>query len=283
MISDTDVVVYSAEQQSRSLIGSIQVAWQDVRRGRHVLRHIFIRDFVSQFRQRLLGYFWAVLTPMMGAASFLFMFLIGVLRPGVADIPYPLFLFVGITLWSIAITALQAVSSSLVAQSDLMLRTNVPPIVIAFSAVASLLYANLINIVSVFLLSFAMGVVPSPWSLLFPILIAPLFLLGVGGGLLLAVLSASARDINSIVLTILSFVMFLSPVYFSTNFAKPALRLIALVNPFTYLINVPRDMFYLGHSNYWGGYLIISGVSVLLFVVGIHGFYLIKDKVAERL
>ena len=278
------ITVYDAADNRQGIAASLRAAMSDLHKGKHVLRHIFLRDFISQFRQRLLGYFWAVLTPLLGIATYIFMYLIGVLRPGTTDIPYGLFLFTGMGLWGVFIGAITTVSGSLVGQADLMLRTNVPPLVLALSGIAGLVYANIIHWLSVIILSLAFGWLPSPWALLYPIFLVPLFLFGVALGLILSVIGATARDVPGIVLNILGFILFVSPVFYSTElFNRYPLNLIATINPFTYFINVPRDMFFSGKSNYWFGYTIATLLIFIFLIISVHVFYAIKDQVAERL
>jgi lipopolysaccharide transport system permease protein len=95
----TPVTVYLPNERRGGLIWGLKQAYEDVVASRHVILRLFWRDFIAQFRQKILGYSWALLSPLLGIASFLFLFLIGVLRPGEGEIPYMLYVLVGSTIW----------------------------------------------------------------------------------------------------------------------------------------------------------------------------------------
>ncbi len=99
-------------------------------------------------------------------------------------------------------------SSGLNAQSELIMRTNVPKIALAASALAGIFYGVLVNLllVLVFLLAFRM---PLGWGVLaFPILILPLIILGVGIGLVVSVLGIIVKDIGRMISQLLIVLMF---------------------------------------------------------------------------
>ena len=250
---------------------------------RYVIWRLFTRDFTAQFRQKILGYFWAVIAPLFAIASFVFMNYTGILNPGKVPIPYPVFVFFGTSLWGIFIGTLGAVSQGLLVHADLVIRTDIPKISLAVAGLANMFYSILVNFLVLVLILLFLRVVPSWWALLYPLMIIPLVILGVGMGLLLAVIGAVARDVTGAVMTVLGLAMYITPVAYVTDFEKPILRLMVAWNPLTYLVDVGRNIFFLGKFEGLARYGIATLFCLAVLVLGIHGFYLIKDKVAERL
>src|ERR1043166_3421742 len=141
----TQITVYQPNERCGGVLWGLCQAYQDLLASRHVIHQLFRRDFISQFRQKLFGYFWALLSPLLGIFSFLFLFFVGVLSPGEGEIHYTLYVFVGSTIWGCLPGAMGAVSGGLQAQSDLILRTRIPKLALAISSLAGLTYGTIIS------------------------------------------------------------------------------------------------------------------------------------------
>ena len=139
------VTIYQPNEVQGGIIWGLRRAAEDIVVSRHVIMRLFWRDFLAQFRQKVLGYFWALLSPLLSILSFLFLFFIGVLNPGQGEIPYTLYVMVGSTIWGCLPGAMGAVSGGLQAQADLIMRTRIPKLALAVSSLAGLFYGILIS------------------------------------------------------------------------------------------------------------------------------------------
>jgi lipopolysaccharide transport system permease protein len=281
--SPQPVHVYSANTAPGSILYSLRKACQELYLTRGVIWRFFIRDFSMQFRQKLLGSLWAVLAPLLSIASFIFLSAVGVLQPGAIGVPYPLFVFVGVGLWGLLLAVLQSISGGLVQHGDLVMRTSIPRITLAISGLATSIYGLLIHLLTLLVLLLFFQRMPSWGVVLYPVLILPLFALGTGAGLVLAVIGTLARDATNMVTTAMGFVMFLTPVIYYPSFKNRTLECIVWWNPLTYLIDVPRSVLFRGDFAHWQEFLWSSGLAFIVLLLGIHGFYLIQDKIVERI
>ena len=275
--------VYAAAAARASIHASLAQAATEMWSAREVVWRLFVRDFTTQFRQKILGYLWAFVGPLIGIASFVFLNYTGVLNPGELKISYVLFVFFGTNLWGLMVGAVGIVSGSLLAHGDLVLRTSVPKIALTMAGMAGLVYGQAINLITLLVIHAVLGVVPSLAALAFPLMVLPLVWLGVGIGLILAVVGAVARDITGVVTTFLGLAMYITPVIYVPKFDKPALQAVIDWNLLTYLIDEPRNMFFLGTMHHPLRFAVASLAALLVVILGIHSFYLIQDKVAERL
>jgi lipopolysaccharide transport system permease protein len=274
---------YEAMGEVLGPINSVILAGRELYWSRHVLWHLFVRDFVAGFRQKLLGYLWIVLVPLIGIASFVFMQWTGILNPGQTEFPYPIYVYIGTTIWGLFISALTVVANGLISNTDLVMRTNIPKIGLAVTGLATLSYNLLVNLVVLVLLLFAFRLTPSIWSVLYPLTVLPIIMLGVGLGLILSVVGAVARDVTGMFSTLINLVMYITPVIYTAQFANPYLQNAVRWNPLTYLVDTPRSLFVLGKIPDPAGYTLSILFSIAILWMGIHAFYLIKDKVTERL
>lgn len=278
------VTVYQPNERRGGLIWGLQQASEDIAASRHVIARLFWRDFIAQFRQKILGYFWALLSPLLGIVSFLFLFFIGVLKPGEGEIPYTLYVLVGSTIWGCLPGAMGAVSGGLQAQADLIMRTRIPKLALAVSSLAGLLYGILISMVTMAILFLVMDVTPSWWFLAYPLLILPMVLLGTAAGLVLSVLGPIARDLVPLATQALALVMYITPViYVQSTIQNPFVKTLIDWNPITYLVDVPRSLICLGRAENIDTFLWIAIGTIALVTMGLRIFYLLEDLVAERL
>lgn len=278
------VTVYASTNGGLGLIGCLRQAAEDIFISRHVILRLFLRDFVAQFRQKIFGYFWALLGPLFGVFSFLFLFFIGVLRPGESEIPYTLYVLVGSTIWGCLPGAMGAVSGGLQAQADLIMRTQVPKIALALSALAGIAYSIIVSMATMAFVFLVIGVTPNIWFLAYPILILPMIVMGAALGLVLSVLGSIARDLTALMMQALSFVMFVTPViYVPSTIQNPWVKALIAWNPITYLVDFPRTLICLGRFDGLLLYLLVMLGIILLSVVALRVFYLLEDLVAERL
>lgn len=279
----TQTTVYTANDRATGLGFTAVRFVRDIYRYRHLIWSLFARDFRAQFKQNLLGYLWAVITPLLSVFGFVYMSYIGVLNPGNTGVPYPVYAFVGTSVWAFLTSTISLMGNGLKAQSDLIMRTNVPKIALAASSLASILYGVIVNLVLILglLLFFR---IPLTWSsALFLVLILPMIMLGIGVGLMTSVLGVIVKDASNIVLQPLIIVMYLTPVVFLAKNIHGKLHTIIMMNPLSYLVDVPRSILLGQGTDYWPEFAGATALSLLVFLAGAKVFEIVQDLIAERL
>ena len=257
---------------------------REIYRYRHLVWSLFARDFRAQFKQNLLGYLWAIIMPMLSVFGFVYMSYIGVLRPGDTGVPYPVYAFVGTSIWGFLTSTIALMGNGLKSQSDLIMRTNVPKIALAASSLATIFYGVLVNLALILGMLLFFGI-PLTWSsLLFLALILPMILLGVGIGLMTSVLGVIVKDANNMVLQPLVIMMYLTPVVFlAKNIHAGLLHTIIMGNPLTYLVDLPRSILLGQETSYWPEFLGASLLALIVLLAGARVFEIVQDLIAERL
>jgi lipopolysaccharide transport system permease protein len=257
---------------------------RDIYVHRHLVWSLFARDFRAQFKQNLLGYAWAVLTPLLGVFSFVFMNYTGILNPGPLEVPYPIYAFVGTSLWSFLTGTIMLMGNGLKGQAELIMRTNVPKVALAASSLASIGYAVLTNLAMILIMMIIFHV-PLGWNCLaFLPLILPMIMLGIGIGLAASVISIIIKDTVTIITQTLTIVMFLTPViYVAKNLKGRLLYKVMMDNPLTYLVDVPRSILFGQGTEYWPQFIGVTLLSFAVLLLGAKIFEIVQDLIAERL
>ena len=278
------VTVYTPDDKRGGVLRTALHSFRETWRYRALVWTLFSRDFKAQFKQSILGYFWTVLGPVLGVFSFVFMNYMGILHPGATRVPYPLYAFVGTSVWGFLMNSIGNMSGGLNAHAELIMRTNIPKIALAGSALANIAYGVLVNVILI-VLFMALSRVPFSWSsLAFPFLGLPLIILGTGIGLAISVVGIVAKDISRLVSQFFGLMMFLTPVFYvADQIPSRLMRRLIMDNPLTYLVEVPRRMLFGQAVPYWSQYLAASAGCLVVFLVGLKIFDLVQDLVAERL
>lgn len=235
------------------------------------------RNFVSKYKQTILGPAWAIIQPLLTTIVFTLVFgNIAGLAPG--GVPSFIFYLSGTILWTYFSNCLSQTANTFVANSSTMGKVYFPRLVMPISTVCSELISLAIQygFLLIFLVYYAatgQGVAPNWWVLMTPVLVLQLAMLSLGCGIIISALTTKYRDLAMLVGFGTQLWMYASPVaYDMYSFAAfaPGGRWHALYmcNPVTPIVNLFRYG-YLGiGSMEWQYYAISWGVTLALLFVG---------------
>ena len=105
---DLPLVVYETTSQIRTPGLLLRSMWQDVKASRELSWRLFVRDLSAQYRQSLLGVFWAFVPPIITSVIFIVLQSRNIVNFGETDIPYPVYVLVGTILWQLFTESLNA-------------------------------------------------------------------------------------------------------------------------------------------------------------------------------
>jgi len=256
---------------------------QNILHSRDLIWQLFKRDFISGYKQSFLGIFWIFIQPLAGILAWVFMNATGILNPGDVGVPYPAYVLLGSTLWGLFMSFYSSVSSSLASGSSLILQVNFPHEALVAQQMAQTIANFLINLIMIFILFVIFGIRPTWIAIFFPFTLIPIFLIGSGLGMIVAVITVVVHDINRIVSMGLSFLMFLTPIVYGPGFRGELAQLVIAWNPMTYLIGSARDILLYGRIDGLRAYLFSCLLATSVFLISWRLFFLSEHKVAEKL
>jgi lipopolysaccharide transport system permease protein len=230
------------------------------------------RDITVRYKQTILGIAWAMLQPVFSTLIFTVFFGNFANIPS-GELPYPLFVLIGLVFWNYFSGVLSRASNSLIENEDIVKKVYFPREILPLSSVGSNLVDFGISFVLLLIVSLYFRFIPNALILL----IIPLGLiigtLGAGGlGLLLSSFNVKYRDVRYALPFFIQMMIFLTPVIYPTNIMRPSFRYIIALNPMTGVINAARVIFSGGSNLDWGILAISGGASILLFMAGLYYF-----------
>jgi lipopolysaccharide transport system permease protein len=207
----------------------------EIWRSREILFFLAWRDVKVRYKQAALGITWAVLQPLFTMITFALVFgrLAGIPSNGV---PYPLFSYSALVLWTYFAVTLSQVGNSLVANSSLITKIYFPRVLLpAAGAVAGLLDLVASSALLVGMLIYY-GITPRWTMLLSPLCVAQTVLLVMGLGMLLAALNVRFRDVKYTIPFLTQLGLFVTPIIYPVSFLPHRFQGWLALNPMTGVI-----------------------------------------------
>ena len=236
------------------------------------------RDFVSKYKQTILGPAWAIIQPLLTTVIFTLVFgNIAGLAPG--GIPSFIFYLSGTILWTYFSSCLTRTANTFVLNSNIMGKVYFPRLVMPISTVVSELISFAIQFVFlvIFLVYYTLtgqGVQPNVWILMTPLIILQLAMLSLGVGVIISALTTKYRDLAMLVAFGTQLWMYTSPIaydMFSMGAFAPGGKWhgLYMLNPVTSIVNLFRYG-YLGIGTMeWNYYFIGWGTTVVFVFAGV--------------
>jgi lipopolysaccharide transport system permease protein len=241
--------------------------FSEVWRCREILYFLAWRDVKVRYKQAVLGVGWAVLQPLFTMITFTVFFgkLAGIPSSG---IPYPLFSYSALLLWTYFSVTLSQVGNSLVANSNLITKIYFPRVLLPAAAALGGILDLLVG--SVLLIALMIYYhVPPRWSLLLtPLFVVQTVLLVMGAGMLLASLNVRYRDVKYTIPFIIQIGLFVTPIIYPVTFVPKRYETLLALNPLTGIVEGFRACLFGGGSINWSIVGLSWCVTLLLLALG---------------
>jgi lipopolysaccharide transport system permease protein len=202
---------------------------------REILYFLAWRDIKVRYKQAALGVAWAVIQPLLTMIIFTFFF--GKLAKVPSDgVPYPLFSYSALLLWTYFAVVLSQVGNSLVSNSSLITKIYFPRVLLPAAAAFGGLLDLLVG--SGFLVGLLLYYRVTPhWTILLtPIFVAQTVLLVMGVGMLLAALNVKYRDVKYTIPFLTQIGLYVTPVIYPVSFLPHRIQPWLALNPMTGVI-----------------------------------------------
>jgi ABC-2 type transport system permease protein len=200
---------------------------------------IAVTEFKKTYFGTALGYLWSLARPLMLFGVLLAVFT-QIFRIGSLVQHYEVLLLFNIVLFGFFQEATLTAVQSIVNQEAVVRKTQFPRLVIPLAVVLTSAFNLGLNLIVVFVFILAFGVEPTWTWLLFPVVLALLFVLTTAVSMIVSSLYPRFRDM-AIIWTVLATVLFYgSPVLYPIEVVPETLRDFLLINPLTPLFELAR-------------------------------------------
>jgi lipopolysaccharide transport system permease protein len=201
------------------------------------LVYMFVkRDFISSFKQTILGPLWFFINPIFTTVVYLIVFG-NIANLSTDGAPKILFYLAGVTLWNYFSSSLGGTSNVFVGNAGIFGKVYFPRLVMPITIVISNLMRFgvqfLLFLVVFFYYWYKGEVTPNWWVLFTPIFILMMSLFALGVGMIFSSLTTKYRDLSMLLTFGISLYMYATPVIYPTSMLSAKIQPYAKYNPLT--------------------------------------------------
>lgn len=247
---------------------------KDIIKWRELLWQMVGREVKARYKQSILGYFWVILNPLaqMLVMSFAFSIILRIPTNATANIPYSIFLFVALLPWNLFANSLSSAANSLVSSSSLITKVYFPRTILVLSTMTAKLidFAFALIVLVVYMIVFQIPITINILWVIPIFFIQQIFTLGLA--LFFAAANLLYRDIQYLLVLIVTLWMYATPVIYPADLVPERFRLIFQLNPMAVIINAYRQTILGGGQPNYISLLIGLLVSVITLLIGFSYF-----------
>lgn len=239
---------------------------------RDLLFMLVMRDFITFYKQTILGPLWFIVQPLLTTGIYIILFG-NIAKLSTDGVPPILFYLSGITIWNYFSESLMKTSSVFTANAGMFGKVYFPRLIMPLSIVASSLmkFAVQFSIFVMFLLYYAVFtdlVQPNWWILITPILVLLMAMFALGVGMIFSSLTTKYKDLNFLLAFGVQLFMYITPVVYPVSALPEEYQFLIYLNPLSPIFECYRYAF-LGSGTFDPITLIWSSIVIsVILVVG---------------
>jgi ABC-2 type transport system permease protein len=196
------------------------------------------RELKARYKNSSLGVLWSLVRPL--AQLLIYYFAIGQVLGVARSIPsFAIFVFVGLTIWTLFTEIVGKGTTSIINNSGLVKKVNLPREVFPLASAGSAYFSFVVQLVILLIATVVFGQFPLTPDVLYALLAVVLIsVFGVAIAMFLSAVTVYLRDIEHLVEVALVILFWASPIVYSYNFVNNViagtwLEPIYLANPIT--------------------------------------------------
>jgi lipopolysaccharide transport system permease protein len=248
-----------------------------------LLYFLTLRDIKVRYKQTLLGILWIVLQPFISVVIFTIIFGNFAKIPS-DNIPYPIFVFVGLFFWNFFSSTLTSASNSLISNQAIIKKVYFPKILAPLASSLS----NVVDLIPYSLIFIGMMLyykyIPSLLLLLsIPLMLVLIFMLSISISLFLSPFNARFRDVRHALPFFIRLGFFATPVIYSSSLFGDKFKYLNHINPVANGISIIRNL--LSGERLIETNTIFTNIVIICisFFVGLYFFRIHEEEIVDIL
>lgn len=248
----------------------VKAAW----RYRGFVRSSIVNEFKSRLSRSKFGAAWIVLHPLAQALIFATI-LSSVLAARLQGIEnkygYAAYLMAGFLCWNLFVEIVQRCLTVFIDQASLLKKMHFPRITLPLVVIGSALVSSVALLVVIMAIFPILGLYPSIAWIWLPVLLLLTVAFAAGLGLLLGTLNVFVRDIGQVMVVVLQFWFWVTPIVYPVSIIPEHFKTTLAFNPMAPLVGAYHDVMIFGRppsNNLWitvAATLVLLSASLVVF------------------
>lgn len=246
-----------------------------------LLRELVKTDYKLRYQGSVLGYLWSLLKPL-ALFTILYLVFVRFLKFGSGFEHYPVYLLLGIVMWSYFIEVTTGGMQAIVVRGDLLRKINFPKYVIVLSGSFSALINLFFNLIVVIVFMVINGVDIRLSILFLPLILFQLFVFSLAVTFFLSAAFVKYRDLSHIWDVIMQGLFYATPILYLLSQVPEKYAKIQIFNPIAQMI---QDARYVAVNSstvtvgtLWGGVGRLIPILITLLAVMVSANYFRKKS-----
>ena len=259
------------------------IDWRELWDHRDLLYFLTWRDVKVRYKQTILGVAWIVIQPLVSIVVFTIVFGNFAKMPS-DNIPYPIFVFIGLLFWNFFSTTLSSSSDSLISNENILKKVYFPKVLAPLSStLAHIVDLIPMLVILVGMLMYYKVTVTLQALILLPLLLVMMLVSALGVGMFLAPINAKFRDVRYILPFFIQLMMYATPVVWPSSLFGGTSQIIRIFNPVAEAIEVSRSGFFGTRPMDWPTLALSIGFTGFIFIIGFVYFRRQEDSFIDIL
>lgn len=251
---------------------------------RELLYHLAWRDLKVRYKQTVMGIIWIVVQPLLMTVIFtLFLGKLARVPSSGQNIPYAIFAYAGLLIWTFFSGAISVGRQSLLGNAHLITKIYFPRMIIPCAVIVGRLIDLAISLALLAVLMLYFRVPVTRFILFIPIPLALVVLLALGFSMLTAALNVRYRDVGIALPVLIQLWMFTSPVVYPASLVPQRWRGIYALNPLVGILENFRASLFGGIGFNWTALAIAIFITLGLLVYSAYAFRRADKSFADLL
>ncbi|TAK49478.1 MAG: ABC transporter permease [Xanthobacteraceae bacterium] len=252
----------------------------------HLVTSLTRREIVGRYRSSALGLLWSLLTPLLMLSIYTFVFgsvfnARWTAGDGHSTSEFAVILFAGLIVFQIFSEVINRAPTLVLSNVNYVKKVVFPLQILPLVAMGSALFHAVVSLlVLVPFILITRGAI-APTALLLPLVLAPFVVLTLGLSWFLASLGVYVRDIGQILGSVITALMFLSPIFYPSSALPANLHRWLALNPVALPVEQTRDVLIFGHLPDFIALGIYAAVAGVVCVAGYAWFQKTRKGFAD--
>lgn len=254
-------------------------------RNRNLVKQMAVREIATKYKGSIFGAFWAILNPvlMLTVYTFFFSVIFQSRWPGGtgSKTEFATLMFAGLIVFNFFAEAVNRAPRLILDNPNYVKKVVFPLESLTWVCLTTAMFNAAISLCVLLVFSvFLNGTLQ--WTIvLFPVLLIPLVMFVAGITWFLSSLGVFLRDVSQVVGILVSALIFLSPVFYSSEVLPPKIRSILQLNPLVFYIENTRDLLIWGRLDAFAAYPYHLIVSIAVAMAGLYWFRRTRHAFAD--
>lgn len=237
---------------------------------RDLLLMLVKKDFITFYKQTVLGPLWFIIQPLLTTGIYIILFG-NIAKLSTDGVPQVLFYLSGITVWNYFSESLTKTSSVFTSNAGMFGKVYFPRLIMPLAIVTSSLMKFAVQfgifiIVLLYFVIFTNEVQPNIWILFTPVLILLMALFALGMGMIFSSMTTKYKDLTFLLTFGVQLFMYITPVVYPISALPEKYRFFVYMNPLSSIFECFRYAF-LGSGSFDVMNILWSSLFILFIVI----------------